>query len=109
RNPFLRGFFYLSALFIPFMVFSSAVFLVYFLPIFLLCYLVAPKFLKNYVILFFSIIFYAWGAPKFIFVLLPLTAVDFFIVRKMATLDDQKLRKRFLAASIFINLGLLAY
>jgi alginate O-acetyltransferase complex protein AlgI len=91
------------------MVFSSAIFLVYFLPIFLLCYIVSPKFLKNYVILFFSIIFYAWGAPKFIFVLLPLTAIDFFIVKKMARVDDLKLKKRFLAASIFINLGLLAY
>jgi alginate O-acetyltransferase complex protein AlgI len=62
------------------MVFSSILFLVYFLPIFFIIYYAAPKAAKNIVILVGSIFFYAWGAPKFIFVILGTTLLDFFLV-----------------------------
>jgi alginate O-acetyltransferase complex protein AlgI len=45
------------------MVFSSALFLFLFLPIFFVLYFLAPAKLKNKVILVFSFLFYQWGAP----------------------------------------------
>ncbi len=49
------------------MVFSSIVFIFYFLPIFFLTYYLAGDKYKNAIILLGSVFFYAWGAPKFIF------------------------------------------
>lgn len=91
------------------MVFSSIVFLMYFLPAFLGIYLITPKAAKNYIILFFSILFYSWGAPKFVFVILGSTIIDFYIVKSMYMAPTQKSRKLLLSASLIMNLGLLAY
>jgi alginate O-acetyltransferase complex protein AlgI len=91
------------------MVFSSSIFLLYFLPVFLLVYhLVNAKF-KNYVILGASILFYSWGAPKFIFVILASTILDFYIVKRLYLSQREDQRKWLLTLSIFINLGLLVY
>ncbi len=65
------------------MVFSSIVFLLYFFPIFLLIYFFIDKEYKNAVLLIGSIFFYAWGAPKFIFVILLTTFIDFHLVKWM--------------------------
>lgn len=91
------------------MVFSSVIFLLYFLPAFLLLYFITPAKLKNLVILFSSIFFYAWGAPLFIFVILGTTTLDFFLVRIMHHSADDKKRKFFLVLSLCLNLGLLFY
>ncbi|MBQ0000304.1 MAG: MBOAT family protein [Clostridiales bacterium] len=48
------------------MVFSSMFFLFIYLPVFLLLYYLAPKVLKNGILLFFSLIFYAWGEPVYV-------------------------------------------
>jgi len=91
------------------MVFSSSIFLLYFLPIFLLVYHIVPSKLKNYVILFASIFFYSWGAPKFLFVILGSTIIDFYIVKQLFLSQVKSKRKLLLGLSIFINLGLLIY
>jgi len=91
------------------MVFSSILFLVYFLPIFLLIYILIGNKYKNLFILFASILFYSWGAPKFIFIILISTIADFFIVKKLFLSKDDKTRKLLLIASLTVNLGLLAY
>jgi len=91
------------------MVFSSVLFLTYFLPIFLLIYYLTGKKHKNHVILISSILFYSWGAPKFVFVILASTYIDFYIVKTLYLSDSLKKKKLLLAISIFINLGLLAY
>lgn len=91
------------------MVFSSITFLVYFLPIFLLAYHLVPNKLKNATILLFSIIFYAWGGPKFIFVILLTTLFDFLIVKKIATEQNPKTKKGLLLFSLIMNVGLLFY
>jgi alginate O-acetyltransferase complex protein AlgI len=91
------------------MVFSSLSFLCIFLPVFLLIYLTSPKKYRNFVLLGFSIIFYAWGAPKFIFVVLLTTALDYYLVNLMSE-SINKYRRRFLLIfSLIINVGLLAY
>lgn len=91
------------------MVFSSSIFLLYFLPIFLLVYHLVGKKLKNYVILLASVFFYSWGAPKFVFVILGSTIIDYYIVRRLYQSTNNSVRKKLLGFSIFINLGLLIY
>ncbi len=91
------------------MVFSSIVFLLYFLPIFLITYYITPARFKNITILVFSIFFYAWGAPKFIFVILGTTFLDFYFVRLMSNSETIVKKKIYLTISICINLGLLCY
>lgn len=91
------------------MVFSSAVFLLFFLPLFLLVYyLIYPR-LKNLSILLFSVLFYAWGAPDFVFIVLASMVVNFYIVRQMHASGKIKLRRILLGVSVAINLGLLLY
>lgn len=91
------------------MVFSSIVFLLFFLPIFLAFYYLIPKKYKNYIVLAASIFFYAWGAPKFIFILLGSIIVTFYLVRWMHHMKKLRFKKLILFASIFINLGFLIY
>lgn len=91
------------------MVFSSVIFLVYFLPAFLLLYFITPRKLKNLVLLISSILFYAWGAPKFIFVILGTTTLDFYLVKLMYNAPDEKKKKLFLILSLCLNVGLLFY
>jgi alginate O-acetyltransferase complex protein AlgI len=91
------------------MVFSSIIFLLYFLPVFLLVYFFIDKRYKNAVILIGSIFFYAWGAPKFIFVILFTTLLDFYLVGWMDRMTNEKHRKLLLCISITVNLGLLVY
>jgi alginate O-acetyltransferase complex protein AlgI len=91
------------------MVFSSITFLVYFLPVFLLAYHLTPDKLKNACILIFSIVFYAWGGPKFIFVILGTTFLDFILVKNMHEAKSQRTKKQILVISLLMNLGLLFY
>ncbi|MBQ9733785.1 MAG: MBOAT family protein, partial [Clostridia bacterium] len=51
------------------MLFSSLTFLYFFLPVVLLCYFIAPARYKNAVLLIFSLLFYAWGEPKYVFLM----------------------------------------
>lgn len=91
------------------MVFSSITFLVWFLPLFLLLYHLVPDRFKNAVILLGSIFFYAWGGPKFIFVILGTTFLDFFLVKAMHDQKTSKGKRRFLVLSLLLNVGLLFY
>ena len=91
------------------MVFSSAIFLICFLPVTLLLYYLADRKYKNYILLISSIIFYSWGAPKFVFILLASTFLDFYIVKCLYQAKTKKRKNLFLFLSIFINLGLLLY
>lgn len=91
------------------MVFSSIVFIFYFLPIFFLLYYIIHKKYKNIFILLGSIFFYAWGAPKFIFVLLGVTVIDFYSVQLMASQNKKSYKNLFLSISLGLNIGLLFY
>lgn len=91
------------------MVFSSIVFLLYFLPVLLITYYLVGKSFKNAVLLVFSIVFYSWGAPKFIFVILATTLLDFYLVRWMYSIRNDLKRKLALTLSVCVNLGLLFY
>ena len=91
------------------MIFSSSLFLLYFLPIFLVVYHLAPTKLKNGVLLLASLFFYAWGAPKFVFVVVGSVIVDFYIINALHKSSIQQTRNWLLVVSVGINLGLLLY
>jgi alginate O-acetyltransferase complex protein AlgI len=91
------------------MVFSSNVFLLYFMPAFFLVYFLMPKKTRNYVLLLASLIFYAWGAPEFIIQLLVSLVANFFIVRGMCKTERPVAKKLLCALSIGISLGLLFF
>ncbi len=91
------------------MAFSSVIFLAYFFPVvFILYYLLHNK-VKNGFLLIASILFYMWGAPKFIFAILITTVVDFFLVNTLDKTTTDKKRKLFLILSLSLNVGMLFY
>ena len=91
------------------MIFSSHIFLLYFLPLFLLLYFLVPPKWRNGVLLVGSIIFYAWGAPDFILILLASTVLNFYLVKAMHRAQRPVAKKALCAAAIILCLGLLAY
>ena len=91
------------------MVFSSNIFLIYFLPIFLATYFLTPRRHRNYTLLFASILFYAFGAPEFIIQLLVSIVANFYLVKWMVKTDNQLLKKILCGVSIAISIGLLFY
>ena len=90
------------------MVFSSAIFLFIFLPIVLILYYLLPNRCRNVLLLASSILFYTWGEPRFILILLASITADYFIARAMHKRDGRT-RKQWLILSVILNLGLLAY
>ena len=52
------------------MLFNSISFLYYFLPIVLIIYFIVPNSFKNFILLFFSFLFYFYGEPKYIFLMI---------------------------------------
>ena len=91
------------------MVFSSNIFLFFFLPIFLIAYFVTPQKFRNYTLLLFSLIFYAYGAPDFVFLLVGECIINYFIVRGMAKTEKTSTKKWLCALSVIMALGLLLY
>ena len=92
------------------MVFSSLLFLFRFLPAALLAYFAAPRRYRNGILIVSSLIFYGWGEPVYILLLLFSTIVDFIHgklvdhYKREGTLGGAKLA---VASSVLINLGLL--
>ena len=91
------------------MVFSSSIFLCFFLPLFLILYYLTDRKYKNFILLFSSVFFYAWGAPKFVFVIIGTTILDFFFVKMLDQNKAKRTRIVFLLLSVFMNVGLLFY
>lgn len=90
------------------MVFSSMTFLFGFLPLVLMLYYISPMKVKNVIILISGIIFYAWGEPFYVIIMLFSTIVDYTAGIIMDKLDSNKRGRLIcLIVSIVINLGLL--
>src|SRR5271165_2010008 len=89
------------------MVFSSITFLFHFLPIFLACYFLAPTvFMKNVVTLVFSLVFYAWGEPRFLLILL-FSIVFNYVAAILIDRREGLSRKQALAVAVAGNLIVL--
>jgi alginate O-acetyltransferase complex protein AlgI len=93
------------------MVFSSPIFLFLFLPVVLALYLVLPGGLRvrNAWLLFFSLVFYAWGEPVFIFLALGSTLLNYLLGLWLDGTADPARRKGVVALAIALNIGLLAF
>ncbi|KGG79835.1 alginate regulatory protein [Caloranaerobacter azorensis H53214] len=92
------------------MVFSSLTFLFIFLPVTLTLYFISPKKFKNVVLLITSLIFYAWGEPIYIFLMIFSSIVDYFhglLIEKFR--NENKKAKFVVLSSVVINLGLLSF
>ena len=92
------------------MVFSSLIFLYLFLPLNLLLYFASKKIQwRNGVLICFSLIFYAWGEPVWIFMLLFASAADYLFARAIDGSQGTPLAKVALAGSLVMNLGMLVF
>ena len=88
------------------MVFSSIPFLFYFLPCVLLVYFLVPDRWKNGALLGASLVFYAWGEPKFLLVMLA-TILQGYIFGMLIEKSGDRRGKICLAVSVAISLGVL--
>ena len=102
------------------MIFSSIEFLLCFFPVFLLCYSLTPRKLKNAALLLGSLIFYAFGDVRSLPILMASILFNYFIGRGMAEPDRrkgaygkrqkrriEKKNRRLLAAAVVVNIGVL--
>lgn len=97
------------------MVFSSIMFLTRFLPLVLIVYFLVPGCMKNtwrnLVLFMFSLAFYAWGEPVYIWLMIFSTAVDYVnggLAGYFVARDKRNTAKVFVGLSVVINLTLLA-
>jgi alginate O-acetyltransferase complex protein AlgI len=93
-----------------FMVFSNLVFLFVFLPIVIVLYYILPRMFRNYLLLAASLVFYAWGEPTYIFLMLFSISMNFMFGIWIDKLRERKrLKKSILVLSIISNLLILGY
>ncbi len=90
------------------MLFSSIPFLYYFLPIVVICYFLVPKQLKNTVLLLFSLVFYAWGEPKYVFLMLATIGLFYGCGLAIGKAKTQPFKTLWLWVSVAVGVGLLA-
>ena len=92
------------------MVFSSIVFLYIFLPIMLLIYFIVPNKFKNAVMIVASLIFFAWGEIRYIFIMLLLAIMDYICGKKINQYFENKNKKKiYLFIDIGVNLLILFF
>ena len=91
------------------MLFSSIPFLYYFLPVVLILYFIAPKKLKNSVLLLTSLVFYGWGEPKYVVLMIASILIGYVSGLLIEAFSQKKISKLFLWLSVGINIGFLAY
>ena len=93
------------------MIFSSLEFLEFFLPITLLVYFLVPPAWRNFVLFAVSIVFYGWGEPTLVFLMLVTLIGDwifgYFCGKYRET--DKKKAKLWLVISCVFNLGILGF
>ena len=94
------------------MVFSSTVFLLIFLPVVAGIYFLCPRKARNTVLLLFSLVFYGWGEPKYILIMLFSTVFDYTNARLIGHFQDagrDKAAKAVLIVDVVGNLGILGF
>lgn len=91
------------------MLFSSVPFLFYFLPCVLLVYFLVPGTLKNGVLLLASLLFYGWGEPRYLLVMLASIVQGYVFGLLIGKLRGRPAAKACLAASVVLSFAALAY
>ncbi len=91
------------------MLFSSIPFLYYFLAIVLALYFIVPRSFKNGLLMVSSLVFYAWGEPKYVLLMIVSIAVGFFCGLGIEKSQSKGGKRGWLIACLVICLGFLAY
>lgn len=92
------------------MIFSSLLFLFWFIPIFFIIYYICPAKARNFVLFLGSIVFYGWGEPKFLILLFISIVVNYFAGRLLEKYNDNPvLKKTFLIAAMVFDFGMLFF
>ncbi|MEG0022374.1 MAG: MBOAT family O-acyltransferase [Bacilli bacterium] len=91
------------------MLFSSISFIYYFLPFLLLIYFLVPFKFKNIILLIFSLLFYAYGEPKYIIILLLSCLINYLLGKMVYKNLENKKSKLFLIIAISYNIVQLLY
>jgi len=96
------------------MLFSSIPFLYYYLPVVLIAYYLAPKPVKNGVLLLASLVFYGWGEPAFVFLMIATIALGYVFGILIEKFKAEKYREKpwakfCMILSVGISLGFLGY
>ncbi|MFI3227882.1 MAG: MBOAT family O-acyltransferase [Clostridia bacterium] len=92
------------------MVFSSLYFLFQFLPIVLAIYYILPKKYRNFALLIANLVFYGFGEPVYILIMIASIFIDFthgILVEKYR--DKDKIARYFVTQSVVLNLGILIF
>lgn len=89
------------------MVFSSLLFVFYFLPIVLVLYYLAKEEYRNYILLVASLLFYSYGEPKFVFVMIGSIVCNYLLAILMDKYRGTKASTICLVLDILLNIGLL--
>lgn len=90
------------------MVFSSIPFLYYFLPLVLVLYFVVPRRLKNTVLLITSLVFYGWGEPRYVFLMIASILIGYVAGLLIEAFSQKKQAKLFMGLAVALNIGFLA-
>ena len=91
------------------MLFSGIPFLYYFLPVVLLLYFIAPKCLKNTVLLIASLFFYAWGEPKIVLIMIASILAGYVSGLLIEAFRRKRTAKIVMIVSVVLQLGCLVY
>lgn len=92
------------------MIFSSLLFLFWFMPIFFTVYYITPRRFRNAALFLGSIIFYAWGEPKYLLLLFLSILVNFAAGLGMVRFDEKiSMRKFCLVAALVFDFGMLLF
>ncbi len=92
------------------MVFSSLTFLYYYLPATLLVMKLTPRHWRNAILFLVSLLFYGWGEPRYIVIMLLSTVVDYFNGLMVYRYRERpSIARRFVIASVVFNLGMLGF
>lgn len=92
------------------MVFSSSTFLFAFLPLFLLFYFASKsRSLRNVILLIFSLLFYAWGEPIYVWLMIGSILLNWGCALIIGHFDSKRQRRFFLIVALFINIAILGF
>lgn len=91
------------------MIFSSIEFLFFFLPIFLILYYVLPFKAKNVVLLIASLLFYSWGEPVYIFLMIISSILGYVFAILIDKASKHFYRCLLLLVSVIVNVGILGF
>ena len=92
------------------MVFSSIFFLFLFLPLGLLANFLAPKFIRNAILWIFSLVFYAWGEPVYVILMLFSTVFNYVMGLDIESRQlDRKAARNSLILAVAVNLFILGF